>query len=73
VGGNQDVPTRTQEMQGHTSGADVLRSTSKNNYMYGQGGNDTYTHFVRGNSGKDIIVDSGGKDKLVLTNYKLSE
>jgi len=41
--------------------------------MHGQGGDDTYTHFVRGNSGKDVIVDSGGKDKLVLTNYKLSE
>jgi Ca2+-binding RTX toxin-like protein len=56
-----------------TSGADVLKSTTKNNYMYGQGGNDTYTQFARGNSGKDVIVDSGGKDKLVLTNYKASE
>ena len=56
-----------------TSGADVLKSTSSNNSMYGDGGNDTYTNFVRGNSGKDTIVDSGGKDKLVLTNYKFSE
>ena len=56
-----------------TSGADVLKSTSKNNAMYGKGGNDTYTHFVRGNSGKDVIVDSGGKDKLLLANYSVSE
>jgi hypothetical protein len=41
--------------------------------MYGKGGNDTYTHFVRGNSGNDGIVDSGGKDKLLLTNYSASE
>jgi hypothetical protein len=52
-----------------TKGADVLRSTSRNNYMYGGGGNDTYTHFVRGNSGHDAIVDSGGRDTLLLTNY----
>jgi Ca2+-binding RTX toxin-like protein len=56
-----------------TNGSDVLKSTSSNNSMYGGGGNDTYTNFVRGNSGKDSIVDSGGKDKLVLTNYKTSE
>jgi hypothetical protein len=56
-----------------TSGADVLKSTSKDNDMVGKGGNDTYTNFVRGNSGHDFIADSGGKDKLVLTNYKASE
>jgi hypothetical protein len=56
-----------------TSGADVLKSTSKDNDMYGKGGNDTYTHFVRGNSGHDLIIDSGGKDKLLLTNYSGSE
>jgi Ca2+-binding RTX toxin-like protein len=56
-----------------TSGADVLKSTSKNNDMLGKGGNDTYTHFVRGNSGVDEIFDSGGKDKLVLTAYSWSE
>jgi Ca2+-binding RTX toxin-like protein len=56
-----------------TSGADVLKSTSKDNDMVGKGGNDTYTHFVRGNSGKDVLVDSGGKDKLVLTNYSQTE
>jgi Ca2+-binding RTX toxin-like protein len=56
-----------------TSGADVLKSTSKNNNMFGKGGNDTYTHFVRGNSGRDVIADSGGRDKLVLTNYSKSE
>jgi hypothetical protein len=39
-------------------------------YMYGEGGNDTYTNFVKGNSGQDNIVDSGGKDKLLLTDYK---
>ena len=52
-----------------TSGADVLKSTSKDNLMYGKGGNDTYTNFVKGNSGIDEILDSGGKDKLLLTNY----
>ena len=56
-----------------TSGADVLKSTSKDNNMLGDGGNDTYTNFVRGKSGFDQILDSGGKDKLVLTNYKVSE
>jgi hypothetical protein len=61
-------PTAPKKCLG-TSGADVLKSTSKNNYMYGEGGNDTYTNFVKGNSGQDSIVDSGGKDKLLLTNY----
>ena len=51
----------------------MLKSTSKDNLMYGKGGNDTYTHFVRGNSGNDVIVDSGGRDKLILTNYLQSE
>jgi len=41
--------------------------------MYGKGGNDTYTHFVRGNSGNDGIIDSGGKDHLLLLNYTQSE
>ena len=41
--------------------------------MVGKGGNDTYTNFVRGNSGNDLILDSGGKDKLLLTNYSVSE
>ena len=36
-----------------TSGADVLKSTSKNNDMLGKGGNDTYTNFVKGSSGLD--------------------
>ena len=52
-----------------TSGADVLKSTSRDNFMVGKGGNDTYTNFVKGNSGIDEILDSGGKDKLLLTNY----
>jgi hypothetical protein len=56
-----------------TSGADVLKSTSKDNLMYGKGGNDTYTNFVKGNSGRDAIIDSGGRDKLLLTNYAKSE
>ena len=56
-----------------TSGADVLKSTSQNNDMTGKGGNDTYTNFVRGNSGVDDIFDSGGKDKVVLTAYSKSE
>jgi hypothetical protein len=56
-----------------TSGADVLKSTSKDNNMLAKGGNDTYTNFVRGNSGHDGILDSGGRDKLVLANYLRSE
>jgi RTX calcium-binding nonapeptide repeat (4 copies) len=56
-----------------TSGADVLKSSSSKNWMYGKGGNDTYTHFVRGNSGNDGIIDSGGKDHLLLLNYTKSE
>jgi hypothetical protein len=56
-----------------TKGADVLKSSSKDNYMFGKRGNDTYTHFVRGNSGHDLIYDTGGKDKLLLTNYSNSE
>jgi hypothetical protein len=68
-----------------TSGADVLKSTSQDNDMYGQdknatnnlvlyqGGNDTYTNFVKGNSGIDVIGDYGGRDTLQLTNYLKSE
>ena len=65
-------PPDPKECKG-TSGADVLKSTSKDNDMGGRGGNDTYTHFVKGNSGFDQILDSGGKDKLLLTNYSSSE
>jgi hypothetical protein len=56
-----------------TNGADVLKSTSKANFMLGKKGNDTYTNFVRGNSGIDDILDYGGRDKLVLSNYSASE
>src|SRR5215203_6609924 len=56
-----------------TNGADVLKSSSKDNNMLGKGGNDTYTHFVRGNVGKDVIKDTRGSDKLLLTNYSQSE
>jgi hypothetical protein len=56
-----------------TNGADVLKSTSQANIMVGKGGNDTYTNFVRGNSGVDDIKDYGGRDTLVLTAYKESE
>jgi len=56
-----------------TSGADVLKSTSKNNNMLGKGGNDTYTRFGRSNSGYDVILDSGGRDKLTLFRYSQSE
>ena len=56
-----------------TNGADVLKSTSKDNNMLGKGGNDTYTNFVRGNVGKDVIKDTRGSDKLLLTNYSQSE
>jgi RTX calcium-binding nonapeptide repeat (4 copies) len=64
-----------------TSGADVLKGTSKDNLMAAKGGNDTYTNFARGNSGDDVISDGfsgghtvvGGRDKLLLTNYRKSE
>jgi hypothetical protein len=56
-----------------TNGADVLKSTSKDNNMLGKRGNDTYTNFVKGNSGFDQILDSGGKDKLLLTNYRTAD
>jgi hypothetical protein len=56
-----------------TSGADVLKNTSKNNNMLGKGGNDTYTRFGRSNSGYDVILDSGGRDKLTLFHYSQSE
>jgi hypothetical protein len=56
-----------------TSGADVLKSTSKNNKMLGKGGNDTYTNFVKPKTGYDTINDTGGKDKLVLTDYTRDE
>jgi len=52
-----------------TKGADVLKSTSSDNLMIGGSGNDTYTNFVKGNSGSDQIQDSGGTDKVLLTNY----
>jgi hypothetical protein len=38
-----------------------------------KGGNDTYTNFVRGTSGRNQIFDSGGKDTLVLTAFSSSE
>jgi hypothetical protein len=56
-----------------TNGADVLKSTSQDNFMVGKGGNDTYTNFVRGNSAFDDIADYGGRDTLVLTAYSESE
>jgi hypothetical protein len=56
-----------------TSGADVLKSTSQNNDMVGKGGNDTYTNFAKGNFGQDAILDSGGKDRILLTNYSVRE
>ena len=56
-----------------TAGADVLKSTSKDNAMAGWRGNDTYTNFVRGNSGVDHIFDRGGKDTLALTGFSRSE
>jgi Ca2+-binding RTX toxin-like protein len=56
-----------------TTGADVLKSTSQDNVMLGGPGNDTYTHFVRGNSGVDLIADAGGRDTLVLANYSARE
>jgi hypothetical protein len=55
-----------------TGGADVLKSTSKDNNMIGKGGNDTY--YVKYPSGYDQIADSGGKDKLwIIVNSKNSK
>jgi hypothetical protein len=65
-------PPEPQECVG-TNGDDVLKSSSQDNNMIGQAGNDTYTNFVRGASGLDIIVDTSGTDKLLLTEYAKSE
>jgi hypothetical protein len=65
-------PPEPKQCKG-TSGADVLKSTSRNNDMVGLAGNDTYTNFVRGKSGIDTILDKAGRDKLVLTNYRERE
>jgi hypothetical protein len=56
-----------------TSGADVLNSTSEDNDMQAKAGDDTYTNFVRGDSGRDLISDDAGMDTLELTNYSVSE
>jgi hypothetical protein len=56
-----------------TNGDDVLKSSSQDNNMIGQAGNDTYINFVRGASGFDTIVDTSGTDKLLLTEYAESE
>jgi hypothetical protein len=66
-------PPSPAKMCWGTSGADVLKGTSKDNLMAAKGGNDTYTNFARGNSGDDVISDVGGRDKLLLTNYRNSE
>lgn len=63
-------PPRSKGFCLGTSGADVLKSTSRNNDMLGLAGNDTYTNFVRGKSGHDAIRDKAGRDKLVLTKYR---
>jgi hypothetical protein len=47
VGGNQDVSPVPKKCLG-ASGADVLKSTSSKNWMYGKGGNDTYTQWQAG-------------------------
>jgi hypothetical protein len=65
-------PPEPQECMG-TNGEDVLKSSSQDNNMIGQAGNDTYTNFVRGASGFDTIVDTSGTDKLLLTEYAESE
>jgi hypothetical protein len=65
-------PPHPKSCQG-TAGADVLKSTSKDNHMVGYSGNDTYTNFVRGNSGVDHIYDTGGTDTLALTAFSKSE
>jgi Ca2+-binding RTX toxin-like protein len=63
------------ELQGctGTNGDDVLKSSSQDNNMIGQAGNDTYTNCVSGGSGFDTIVDTSGTDKLLLTEYAESE
>lgn len=65
-------PPEPQECVG-TNGDDVLKSSSQDNNMIGQAGNDTYTNFVRGASGFDTIVDTSGTDKLLLIEYAESE
>jgi hypothetical protein len=65
-------PPEPQECVG-TNGDDVLKSSSQDNNMIGQAGKDTYTNFVKGASGLDIIVDTSGTDKLLLTEYAESE
>ena len=52
-----------------TRTADVLKSTSRDNEMFAKAGGDTYTNFAFANFGKDIIADTSGTDKLMLTNY----
>ena len=65
-------PPEPQECVG-TNGDDVLKSSSQDNNMIGQAGNDTYTNFVKGGSGFDTIVYTSGTDKLLLTEYAKSE
>ena len=65
-------PPEPQECLG-TNRDDVLKSSSQDNNMIGQAGNDTYTNFVKGASGFDMIVDTSGTDKLLLTEYAESE
>ena len=65
-------PPEPQECVG-TNGDDVLKSSSQDNNMIGQAGNDTYTNFVKGASGFDTIVDTSGTDKLLLIEYAESE
>jgi hypothetical protein len=56
-----------------TSGADVLESSSQDNNMQAKAGDDTYTNFVRGDSGRDSILDDAGVDTLKLTDYSKDE
>src|SRR5687767_14727670 len=65
-------PSMPTECTG-TSGADVLKSSSQENNMQAKAGDDTYTNFVRGDSGRDLILDDAGKDTLQLTDYSQSE
>jgi hypothetical protein len=58
VGGNQDVHPYPKKCYG-TSGANVLKSTSKDNLMYGK----------EGKAGIDEIWDTRSRDKLLLTKY----
>ena len=52
---NKPCPPHQQVCSG-TSGADVLKSTSQDNNMYGKGGNDSHSNWVRRNSHAELMI-----------------